>query len=285
MGKTKRKASRRSAGKIAQLTGKPTQSTGKQNSRPLNRQGRLDPARLAPGPDDPRRSSAARSSGGKHAKTIALFAVALAVLALFAQSLSWRSGLQEAENARQAAEIVAASSRGKTEKTITQVGTLQHTIAGLKAQLADQQSEIANKDGKIAEQRTVIARQENLIAEHRLRQQQEAALLDETKKGTKIEPGQPVSAGKPANVKGDLVTPDQQPARFVTVDAWRADTRIATTVSDKNGRFSLQLPRGDDVVLKFTSPGRITNDIPLSGTHDNRLKVLVIDRDPDRIQR
>jgi hypothetical protein len=40
----------------------------------------------------------------------------------------------------------------------------------------------------------------------------------------------------------------------------------------------MEFPRGDEVVLKFMAPGRVTSDIPLSGKHNYRLKVLLVDR-------
>jgi hypothetical protein len=286
MGKTKRKSHRRSA--------------AKQNARQINRGVRVDPPRLEaaqPAPraetsgfDQPRLAQPHPSadpspSGRKPATTVALIAAVLAGGFFFAQALAWRSGLSQAENAKQAAEIVASTAQAKADTALAQVATLEQAIAGLKTQLADKQAEIADKQRQVTDQQAELDQQETLIAEHKLHEQQKATLLDQASTGTKIEPGEAVAAGKPATIKGDLVTPDQQPARFVTVDAWRADTRIATTVSDKNGRFSLQLPGGDDVVLKFQSPGRITGDVPLTGKQNYQLKVLLAERDGEQVRR
>jgi hypothetical protein len=221
---------------------------------------------------------------GRSGWTGSAIILAFAALLVTVAGLAVKVSQLNAQLERSDLEMTAAKAAA-TQARIERVAALQErdealeNVKKLDQQTGKLRSQIASSQETIDEQQNTIIDLENL------RRSQDAKLLDLARDGTEIEPGAQVTEGKKVTVKGELVTPGQKPARFVTVDAWRDDTRIATAISDKAGRFSLAFPSGDEVVLKFTSPGRMTSDITLTGKRDDRLNVLLVDRDPDRLQR
>jgi hypothetical protein len=213
-----------------------------------------------------------------HAAALAIAVLLLTVAALAVERSRLHTQLDRADVEKRAAEVAATNARNAK---LTAVQERDRALKDVE-RLEQQTKELANQ---IATDRETIDRQRDIIDNPaKILESQNEELLELARDGTKITPGEEVKEGKGATVTGEVVLPDQRPARFVSIDAWQADARVAAAISDKNGRFRMQIPP-DDVVLKFMAPGRVTSDITLNGKRQYQLKVLLVDRKGERLQR
>jgi hypothetical protein len=210
------------------------------------------------------------------ALAIAVLLVTVAGLAIERARL--HTQLDRADVGKRAAEVAATDARNARLTALKERDLALEAVRRLEQQTKELTTQIASSRETIDRQREIIDNPAKIL------ETQNEELLEVARDGTKITPGEEVKDGKGATVTGEVVLPDQRPARFVSIDAWRADARVAAAISDKNGRFRMQIPR-DDVVLKFMAPGRVTSDITLNGKHQYQLKVLLVDRKGERVRR